>query len=540
MRLFLTKIRCKYFPYWLWPGILASTLIIFIIFSIFVAILYQAQSHQFISILADRYLWHVLLFTFTQALISALLSTLPAILVAQALYHRDFPGRTFLLRFCSMTLVLPVLVGVFGIMSVFGQQGWLAQLCHGLHLTYNVSLYGLNGIVLAHVFFNFPLATRLLLQALESISIEQRRLAIQLGMSASSFFRLVEWPCLRYNLLPSVILIFILCFSSFSIVLILGGGPRTTTLAVIIYQSLRYDFDMSRAALLALLQMMCSIGFAIVSQRLTEKFPIGVSYYTSQFDQKYAIQGRLGDNLVICLALLFLIPPLLAVIINGLNNNFLTVIRNIELWKAIFTSLYVALGSGVLCLILTGMLLWSSRELRLRQYKLSAQLLNLSGVAILSIPSIILSTGLFLLSTKYSRLLTSPILVVILTNALMAIPYALKILEGSMQNIAERYHKLCLSLNIGGFNRLCLIERRALQQSVGQTLAFASILSLGDFGSIALFGDENFRTLPLYLYQQIGSYHNQDSAVTALLLLTLCFLLFSILEKCSKIHDHSG
>ena len=48
---------------------------------------------------------------------------------------------------------------------------------------------------------------------------------------------------------------------------------------------------------------------------------------------------------------------------------------------------------------------------------------------------------------------------------------------------------------------------------------------------MALFGNENFRTLPFYLYQQIGSYRSQDGAVTALLLLILCFTLFTVIEK---------
>lgn len=48
---------------------------------------------------------------------------------------------------------------------------------------------------------------------------------------------------------------------------------------------------------------------------------------------------------------------------------------------------------------------------------------------------------------------------------------------------------------------------------------------------MALFGNEAFRTLPFYLYQQIGAYHQQDGAVTALLLLLLCFLLFTLIEK---------
>lgn len=76
-----------------------------------------------------------------------------------------------------------------------------------------------------------------------------------------------------------------------------------------------------------------------------------------------------------------------------------------------------------------------------------------------------------------------------------------------------------------------MVELRALRRPLAQALAFACVLSIGDFGVVALFGNEAFRTLPFYLYQQIGAYRSQDGAVTALLLLLLCFLLFTLIEK---------
>jgi thiamine transport system permease protein len=100
-----------------------------------------------------------------------------------------------------------------------------------------------------------------------------------------------------------------------------------------------------------------------------------------------------------------------------------------------------------------------------------------------------------------------------------------------MLDVAERYNKLCQSLNITGVNRLRYIELRALKRPLAQALAFACVLSIGDFGVVALFGNEDFRTLPFYLYQQIGSYRSQDGAVTALVLLILCFALFTLIEK---------
>ena len=231
--------------------------------------------------------------------------------------------------------------------------------------------------------------------------------------------------------------------------------------------------------------------------------------------------------------MLFLLPPLLAVISDGLNSQLLGVLQQPVLWQAFTTSLIIALGAGGLCVILTMMLLWSSRELRLRHFKKAGQALEMSGLIILAMPGIVLATGFFLLLNSTTGLPESPYLLVILTNALMAIPYALKVLENPMNDIAARYNLLCASLNLRGINRLRWIELRALKKPLSQALAFACVISIGDFGIVALFGNETFRTLPFYLYQQIGAYHTQDGAVTAMLLLLLCFTLFSLIERVS-------
>lgn len=144
----------------------------------------------------------------------------------------------------------------------------------------------------------------------------------------------------------------------------------------------------------------------------------------------------------------------------------------------------------------------------------------------------------FLLLNNTIGLPESPYILVILTNALIAIPYALKVLENPMNDIASRYGLLCQSLNLQGINRLRWIELRALKKPISQALAFACVISIGDFGIVALFGNETFRTLPFYLYQQIGAYHTQDGAVTAMILLLLCFSLFSLIERLAgKSHD---
>ncbi|WP_346826986.1 thiamine/thiamine pyrophosphate ABC transporter permease ThiP [Serratia inhibens] len=518
-------------PHWLWPGLLAAGLILAVAALAMSSLWRHAPESDWRGLWQDSYLWHVVRFTFWQALLSALISVLPAIALARALYRRRFPGRLLLLRLCAMTLVLPVLVAVFGLLSVYGRQGWLALLCGWFGINYSFSPYGLQGILLAHMFFNLPLAARLLLQALENIPVEQRQLAAQLGMNGWQQFRFVEWPALRRQILPSGALIFMLCFASFATVLSLGGGPQATTIELAIYQALSYDYDLSRAALLALIQLACCLGLVVLSQRLSQALPVGNTQAHIWRNPEDSLWRRVSDFLLIAAALLLLLPPLLAVIADGANQTMISVLQQQVLWQALFTSLRIALGAGALCVVLTMMLLWSSRELKLQQRLRWGQTLELSGMVILAMPGIVLATGFFLLLSDTVGLPQSPYALVILTNALMAVPYALKVLENPMRDLAERYNPLCLSLGMHGWQRLRWIELKALRRPLAQALAFACVLSIGDFGVVALFGNEQFRTLPFYLYQQIGAYRSNDGAVTALLLLLLCFLLFTLIER---------
>ena len=326
-------------PGWLIPGLIAAILMVVVSLGAFLALWFNAPESDLVALWHDSYLWHVVRFSFWQAFLSALFSVVPAIFLARALYRRRFPGRQILLRLCAMTLILPVLVAVasrnsmpgwpramaiasprcavvavFGILSVYGRQGWIAALLNVFGIEWTFSPYGLKGILLAHVFFNMPMATRLFLQALENIPGEQRQLAAQLGMRGWPFFRFVEWPWLRRQIPPVAALIFMLCFASFATVLSLGGGPQATTIELAIYQALSFDYDPGRAAILAIVQMFCCLGLVLLSQRLSKAIAVGSHQVSGWRDPQDRWRSRITDITLITLALLLLLPPLLAVV----------------------------------------------------------------------------------------------------------------------------------------------------------------------------------------------------------------------------------
>src|SRR5258708_37576241 len=134
------------------PGVAVAVFLLLLLGGALAALI-AAAPPDIASIFADLYLRHVLLFTTLQAALSALLSVGLALPVARALARRTrFPGRTLLLRLFGLPMVMPAIVAVFAIVTLYGESGWLHRLAAGAGLPLGSFLYGLGGILIAHVF----------------------------------------------------------------------------------------------------------------------------------------------------------------------------------------------------------------------------------------------------------------------------------------------------------------------------------------------------------------------------------------------------
>ncbi|HYE00926.1 MAG TPA: ABC transporter permease subunit, partial [Alphaproteobacteria bacterium] len=450
---------------------------------------------------------------------------------ARALARRRFPGRGLLLRLFGAALVLPVVVAVFGVVAVHGRSGWVNALASALGFTPGDYLYGLGGILLGHLVFDLPLATRVFVQALDSVPAESWRLARQLGMGPGAVFRLIDWPQIR-RVLPGVAsLIFLLSFLSFAVVLALGGGPRWTTVEVAIYQALRFDFDLARAVALAMVQIALLAALGLLLGRLALRAPVeGGSTGPVERPDREGLTGRIGDASALALALLIVLPPLAAVAVGGLTAPLGRVAAMPELWGATLRSLAIALASAALSLILAIGLLTAERALLPARPRLAGLVAGL-GSATLLVSPLVLATGLFLLMRPLGPLGAFAAPLTALVNAAMALPYVVRTLGPPLRQGRDRYDRLCAELGIRGLDRLRLVEWPLLRPAVGLGLAIAAALSLGDLGAMALFGTGEATTLPLLLYRLLGGYRIAEAGAVALWLLLLTFAVFTLFEK---------
>ncbi|OOF45540.1 thiamine/thiamine pyrophosphate ABC transporter permease ThiP [Rodentibacter trehalosifermentans] len=506
----------------------------------FIVLLYSTSLYEIFSVggdyswedfKQDDYVHQVITFSFGQAFLSAFLSLFIGVLFGRAFFYQSFPGKSVIQRLFSLTFVLPSLLVIFGLLGIYGTAGWFSRFIYWLGIDWKPTIYGLTGILIAHLFFNIPLAARMAQQALQSIPSEQHRLAAQLNLRGWQFFRLIEFPYLKSQLLPAFVLVFMLCFTSFAIVLSLGGGPQNSTLEVAIYQAIFFEFDLPKAALFALIQFICCFVLFGISQFFSTPPETVVS-------QRYIWVNRPSSAVkilhifILVSVCLFILMPLINIIVEGISApQWLTFWQDPQLWKALIYSLSIAPTSGVLSIVFSFFLLLLSRQLQWLHFPLLATLIQSGGMMILAIPTLILTVGLFLTLQNMNFTPAHLFVIVVLCNALAAMPFVIRILNPPMVQTMQYYEKLCLSLGLKGWQRFKLIEYPLLKAPLKYAFALATTFSLGDFTAIALFGNPDFTSLPHLLYQQIGQYRSQEAAITAFILLSLCIGFFLFIER---------
>ncbi|MDE2446009.1 MAG: ABC transporter permease subunit [Alphaproteobacteria bacterium] len=460
----------------------------------------------------DSSVWDVLWFTLKQASLSTVLSVIPGLLIARALARRDFAGHAWVLRLFAIPTALPAIVVILALAQIFGTKGPLGGV---------FSFYGLGGILLAHVFFNLPLAVRLFYEASENTAAENFRLAAQLSFSDWAVFRHVEWPVLR-NVVPRVsALIFLLCAASFVIVLTLGG-PEATTLEVAIYQSLRLDFDVGRALALGFLQIgLCFILVALSGQVMLKNFtPPPQHLVQKRFDGNHPL-ARLRDCGLIAAGVLFVAPPLLALLVAGIWQ----LEPSAQLFSALTFSFGIGAGSAVLALVL-GWKIAQSHEILSQNLSLAA----------LIVPPAVMATGWFILLQGTGDTAPVVLLTIIVLNSLMALPFVVAIFAPVFDRHLLWHDKLCQQLGMNGWQRLTKIDLPLMRRPLLQAGLLAFVLSLGDLTAITLLGNQGVVTLPSLIQSQMGHYRGEAAQGSALVLAIISLGLSAFAQKLGRGH----
>ncbi|MBE0508153.1 MAG: thiamine/thiamine pyrophosphate ABC transporter permease ThiP [Marinospirillum sp.] len=480
----------------------------------------------------DPWFWQVLRFTLWQALLSALISVVLALPLARVLaLDLRLPGKAAFLRWCLLCFVMPSLILITGLVVMFGYSGWLTPLFTELFHS-GWSLYGLTGILLAHVFLNLPLALRVLSAQWGSIPTSAWKMAAQLQLTGFRRFLLLEWPALR-GVLPALFgFIFLLCFNSFAVVLALGGGPAASTLEVAIFQALKYHFNPSEALFLAWTQLLLAGGlFWLISRWGKLQWlaaPSGESGWRPVLSGFSNWIGR-GYYLMV---LLFLTLPVLSLVPAIISRGWARLPWS-QLWLASSWSLFFALAASLLALLMALLLAWVACGSRQKTSLPSfiQPLATLAALHHLVVPGMVLSVGLYIFFMGYINWLDWGWLAVIWLNALVALPFAFSQLKPAVFAYRSSYQRLASSLQLSPWLHWRRVILPCLQPALLRVTGLCLVLTLGDFAIFGIFGQAEHRTLPWLIHELAGAYRLGEAALASLWLLALAFTGLWLLDR---------
>lgn len=473
-------------------------------------------------------LWHLVSMTAIQAGLTTVISLIVGTALAWALNRLRFPGRDLIVGLFASAIVTPGLIVAFGLLAIWGRAGWINQAALAFFgKPFELPIFGLGGILIAHVILDGAFAARVLLARLDSIPAPRLKSGQSLGLSALQRFTIIDWPMLAGALPGLAAIIFLLAFTSFPIVLLLGGGPANQTLEVAIFSAVRLDFDLNGAVQLAMVQIaICASIILVAAIFAPVSATTGRSPPSSWRDANTA---RVLQWTILVLGIMGFGLPLLATLMGGIGPGLGEVLARESFWRALGTSVALGAGSAALTLILALVIALGRAATMAPLYRVS---IGAPAYAYLAVPSVVLSLGFFLLVRNMGLLpsAAAPV-VVLIANALLSLPFALATLGPPLDAIALSRGKLIRSLGLGGWTQWLAVEWPLIARDAGVVVALAFCFSLGDLGVIALFGTEDFTTLPLLMYRALGAYRSNDAAAIAALMLALTIAAFVLLPK---------
>jgi thiamine transport system permease protein len=468
----------------------------------------------------------ILAFTFGQAALSTLLTLALGLPGAYLFARYQFRGKALLRALSGIPFVLPTVVVAAAFNALLGPSGWLnrflmAQL--DLAIPPIQFTHTLAAILLAHVFYNTTIVLRMVGDFWSHLDPHLVSAAKTLGASRWHAFRRVSLPLLSPAILAASLLVFLFDFTSFGVVLLLGG-PRFETLEVAIYTQTVSLFNLPVAASLSLLQLVFTLGLSVAYTQLAKRVAHPVRLRPAQLTQKrlVTLKEKLLAGALIAAMLIVLVTPLLALGVRSftrfgtaprgrtiqqgwtlenyrqLSENPQSSIFFVPPSQAIRNSLFYAAGTVLLALGIGAPAAWA---LARRGGSLTARLLDPIFMLPLGASAVTLGLGFIVaLSRPPLDLRSSPLLLPI-AHALVAFPFVVRSLTPALQSIQPNLKQAAATLGAAPRQVLRYIDLPLVGRALIVGAVFAFTISIGEFGASALLARPEYPTVPVAIYR---------------------------------------
>jgi thiamine transport system permease protein len=486
-----------------------------------------------LTVLGDPAYLGILAFTCWQAALSTLLTLLAGLPIALAFARYRFAGQRFWRAVAVVPFVMPTVVVAAAFSALLGPRGVVNQLLQalfGLEQPPIQLLGSLPLVLLAHVFYNVAVVIRVVGGFLTNLSPHLEEAAANLGANCWQVARSVLLPLALPAVGAAAALTFLFTFSSFGVMLILGGA-RFATLEVEIYRQATQMLRLDVAASLAVIQMAVTLLTGWASARLEAD----VALEAQSIGQPRRRPSTPAERALVWGSLAFIVLVLLAPMATlvmrsfdweggppwryyaALGQNVRGALFFVPPQVAIGNSLRFAFATMLLTMLLGVPLVYALARLRRGQL--------LEAVLLLPLGSSAVALGLgFLVAFDQPPLdlRTSAVLLPI-AHTLVALPFFVRAALPAFRALDQRLREAARGLGAGPLQVMRHIDLPLLAPSLAAAAIFAFAISLGEFGASLLIARPEYPTMPVAIYRFLGQpgalNYGQALAMSSLLML---------------------
>ena len=490
----------------------------------------------------------VLLFTVYQATLSTLLTLLLGLPAAYLFARYDFRGKSLLRALTAVPFMLPTVVVAAGFSALLGPRGLVPSLFPHFSFPF---IGTLTAILIAHVFYNTTIVIRVVGSALSSLDPKLEAAARSLGANPLRVWWNVTLPILRPSILASSLLVFLFDFTSFGVILLLGG-TQFATLEVEIYLRVLRLPNLPLAALLSLIQLICTLTISLIYTRVLARATIQTAPRSAEANNRKpkSLREKFLVTAFVFLLISFFLLPLSALpfrslfrleadrgqrgeIEYGFTTDYYTELfinrRGSVFYVPPIQATVNSLGYAAATVLLSLFLGFPAALALARPTRLERVL---DPLIILPLGSSAVMLGLgFTLS--YGAWLVSPYLVP-LAHTLVALPFVIRALQPAIASIPERLRQAAASLGASPWRVWKHIDLPILRRATLTAATFAFTISLGEFGATLLISRPEYPPIPVaierFLSQPGGLNYGQAMAMASILML-LTIVSILLIEK---------
>ena len=463
-------------------------------------------------------------FTLWQAVVSTVLTLVAGLPIAFVLHRYRLPARRLLLAVVTVPFVLPTVVVGTAFRTVL-PQAWIGTV---------------TAIVIAHVFFNVAVVVRVVGGLWSRLDPRYDQAARSLGASPWYAFRTVTWPLVRPAVLAASALVFCFTFTSFGVVLVLGG-PAHPTLEVEIYRRTAQLLDLPGAAAIAVVQLLAVATVLFVSARLQDRLAVRQRSRPAG-EQLGPVRGVPAHALVavVLAEIVLLAVPMAALLVRSLRVRdgwglawwralFAAPVttRDVDIVASVRTSLGYAAATAVVAVVIGGL-----AACAVAYSRRGGRALETWSMIPLGASAVTVGFGLLLAFGRPPLDLRGSVVLVPLGHALVAIPLVLAVTLPVLRALDPRLREVAATLGASPWRTWRTVDGRALAPALAVGAGLAAAVSLGEFGATAFLARTGEPTLPVVVVRLLGrpgeaNVGTAAAAATLLMVVTAAVVLLA-------------